>query len=274
MPDETPTPHAESLVEFAPPPELSIPQSLPDRTESPAAPVAHEPASSQPVSIPVSQHQPEAESVEPDLGEYAGLLDTLPPMTPEPPKPEDLAAQIRALEARLETPQQVPQAIPAAPSGQPEAFVTPEQYEDLFSGHQNFNTFLSDFKAKTKTETIQEILPVVAQVAMNASMQQVAAAQATEAFFREYPQIEPHRQYAATVYGQLNAQHPDWPVKKLLEASAKLTLAKVAKEAKQAPMRAGNPTTVPFAPVSSVRPNITGPKQQNGLMAELAAIRL
>lgn len=284
-----------SLVEFAPvePAPSTVPTSMRGfEDEDPSEGV--EEITESAAGRPGAPAAPEPED------ELAGVIaeDEIPPVAPEPPTVEGLMQEIERLKAGLNgqaapaTAGQPPPAgqhpaAPAAPApsapAEPETFVSEDQYEEILGSHDKFNGFLRDFKHKTQVEAVQAahaiVMPQVAQVAAAIAANIVSTHSTVEKFYAVNPDLANNREYVGKVYQTLLSKFPDWPVEKLVSATAKvakrgITRAQQTQPPQPAGLRSAAPNVVPMAPPTGARPAVAPRQQLDSLAAELAAVRL
>lgn len=215
--------------------------------------------------------------------------DEIPPVTPEPPSVESLMAEVERLKASV-TGQQPPAgqtpAAPVAPAAaeapatpEPEVFVTEEAYEEILGSHDKFNGFLRDFKQKTQVEAVQAahaiVMPQVAQMAAAIAANIVSTHSTVEKFYAANPDLAENREHVGKVYQALLSKYPDWPVEKLVAATAQVARkAKARAQTQTAVPRTAPPNVVPMAPPTGARPAVAPRQRLDSLAAELAAVKL
>ena len=262
--------------------ELTFTEPVSETPVIPAEPVQPEPPAVEPPATPPAEPTPPV--VEPVPAPAAPPVEPVEPVTPPvvPPAvpaaevPEDYKAKADFLAKELERllglkpiPATSAQpAVPAAPVAS--APVVPEviaflkdddEFVEAINNRENFNALLNKVFQQGRQSTLKDIPSLVG----NQVEERVSITLAAKDFYDRNPDLVPHKGYIALIANELQAQHPDFGLDKLLletesEARKRLVVAK--------PVTPATPAKPAFAAPPNARPATPG-KSANPVQADI-----
>lgn len=200
-PEEKPEPEAEVEPEPEPEPEAEKPaEEKPDEKPEEA-------------EEPKAEPEPESEAVKAEPEAEAEAVE----------KPQDIEAMrdlisellAQQAQAAVATPAAEPEAEPAAPVDA--QLVTQEEMDEALESLPKFNALMN----KVSRHAGEEMFKAMPDVVRNLVEYRVAVGVKTEEFYRDNPDLKGYKPVVSLVGRQLQSEHQDWDIDKLLEETNK-----------------------------------------------------
>jgi len=120
----------------------------------------------------------------------------------------------------------------------------PEQYDEVFKSHENFNALLTS----VVNTAVERAIRMIPQVTTQYVDQQFTLRTAASDFYRENEDLLPHKKYVGFITNEVQAEHPDWALPELLTEAEKITRTR---------LKLPKPTGGNGGPVQPVQPTGT-----------------
>lgn len=188
------------------------PEVTPEEKAEPS-PVEQTPAETPPVDAAPAEEPVKAPEVDPKDAEIASLKEQVDLMSAKVLQQPQLQPQAQA-QVQPQVPQQVQQAIPQ------QQFVDDARFEKVMSDKGELNNLLNEVQQSAIQTTIQGITQGLPQLILSIATPQIEAHAEAAAFFQKNPDLLAVGNFVKHVANEIGAQHPDWTVAQIYEATA------------------------------------------------------